>query len=67
LICLLVSGIEKKPDVNSKKNSPKRVFCRKYDGYEDFCRGLSHSLLWWSWMWQLSVTWESLHFYDQAL
>jgi len=39
-MCLLVNGGEKKPDVNTKKNSPKRVFCRKYDGYEDFCKGL---------------------------
>jgi len=37
---MIVNGGEKKVDLNTKKNSAKRVFCRKYDGYEDFCRGL---------------------------
>jgi hypothetical protein len=34
-----VQAEEKKADVEKKKNAPKRVFCRKYDGYEDFCKG----------------------------
>lgn len=31
------AGTDKKPDVDASKNMAKRTFCRKYDGYEDFC------------------------------
>lgn len=33
-------GSDKKPDLDSSKNIAKRTFCRKYDGYEDFCSGV---------------------------
>jgi len=39
LMATVVQGIAKKMDVEQKKNAPKRVFCRKYDGYEEFCKG----------------------------
>lgn len=35
----------KKQNVEKKKNAPKRVFCRKYDGYEEFCKGLQYIII----------------------
>lgn len=43
LFIVIVAGTEKKPDVDASKNMAKRTFCRKYDGYEDFCSGRSAS------------------------
>ena len=40
-----VQGIDKKQDVDLKKNAPKRVFCRKYDGYDEFCKGEARLLI----------------------
>lgn len=41
LFCfIVVKGSDKKPDLDSSKNIAKRTFCRKYDGYEDFCSGI---------------------------
>jgi len=39
-----VKGNQIKPDPLASKNSKRRDFCAKHDGYGDFCDGL-HSLV----------------------
>lgn len=37
--CVLVRGAQIKPDPLATKNSKRREFCAKHDGYGDFCDG----------------------------
>jgi len=39
-VCVLVKGTQIKPDPLATKNSKRRAFCTKHDGYGDFCDGL---------------------------
>jgi len=39
-VCVPVRGDQIKPDPLATKNSKRRDFCAKHDGYGDFCDGL---------------------------